>query len=92
MCAAHCETFFYYRAIMDNGSWNRIPDNDEHHTKAVRLSEKNIINECVEENTNSLYCSVEEKTTESKINGTGLDCQILTAIRTVILNHKFNKL
>ena len=77
---------------MNNDSWNRIPDNDEHHIKPARLSEKNIINECVEENTNSLYCSAEEKPTESSMNGTGLNRHILIAIRTVISNHKFNKL
>ena len=43
---------------------NSIHDTDEHHTKRIRLSEKNTINECVDENANSLYCSTEEETSE----------------------------
>ena len=51
--------------MVSNDSGNSIHDTGEHHTKRIRLSEKNIINECVEENTNSLYCSAEEETSES---------------------------
>ena len=51
--------------MVSNDSRNSIHDTGEHHTKRIRLSEKNIINECVEENTNSLYCSAEEQTSES---------------------------
>ena len=43
-------------------SRNSIHDTGEHLTKRTRLSEKHITDECVEENTNSLYCSADEET------------------------------
>ena len=51
---------------MSNDSRNSIHDSGEHHTKRTHLSEKNAINQCVEKNTNSLYCSAEEETSASK--------------------------
>ena len=51
--------------MVSNNSRNSIHDTGEHHTKRNRFSEKNTINEFVEENTNSLYCSSEEETGES---------------------------
>ena len=51
--------------MVSNDSPNIIHDTGEHHTKRTRLSEKNITDECVEENTSSLYCSPEEETSES---------------------------
>ena len=51
--------------MVSNDRRNRIHGTDEHHTKRTRLPEKNTINECVNENTNSLYCSAEEETSES---------------------------
>ena len=51
--------------MVSNDSRNSIHDTGEHHTKRTRLSEKNITDECVEESTNSLYCSAEEETSES---------------------------
>ena len=51
--------------MVSNDSRNSIHDTGEHHTKRTRLSEKNITDECVEENTNSLYCSAEEETSKS---------------------------
>ena len=53
--------------MVSNNSRNSIHDTGEHHTKRNRFSEKNTINEFVEENTNSLYCSSEEETSESGI-------------------------
>ena len=50
---------------VSNDSRNSIHDTDEHHTKITSLSEKNTINECVEENTNSLCCSAEEEASGS---------------------------
>ena len=50
---------------MRNDSRDSIHDPGEHHTIRTRLSEKTIIDERVEENTNSLYCSAEEETSES---------------------------
>ena len=51
--------------MVSNNSRNSIHDTGEHHTKRNRFSEKNTINEFEEENTNSLYCSSEEETSES---------------------------
>ena len=51
---------------MSNDSRNSIRNTGEHHPKRTRLSEKNTINEFVEENTNSFCCSVEEETIESE--------------------------
>ena len=51
--------------MVSNDRRNSIHGTDEHHTKRTRLPEKNTINECVNENTNSLYCSAEEETSES---------------------------
>ena len=51
--------------MVSNDRRNRIHGTDEHHPKRTRLPEKNTINECVNENTNSLYCSAEEETSES---------------------------
>ena len=50
--------------MVSNNSPNSIHSTGEHHTKSTRLSEKNIIDECVEESTNSLYCSAEKETSE----------------------------
>ena len=75
--------------MVSSDSRNDIHDTGEHHTKRTRLSEDNITDECVEENANSLYCSVEVK---AEMNGTSLNLQILIVIRIVILNHKVNKL
>ena len=50
---------------MSKDSRNSIHDTHEHHTKRTRLSEKNSSDECIEENTNSLYCSSEKETSES---------------------------
>ena len=52
--------------MVSNDSRNSIHDTGEHHTKRTRLSEKNITDECIEENTSSLYCSAEEETSESR--------------------------
>ena len=52
--------------MASNDSWNSIHHTSEHNTKWTRLSEKNITDECVEENTNSLYCSAEEETSKSE--------------------------
>ena len=52
--------------MVSNDSRNSIHDTGEHHTKRTRLPVKNIIDECVEENTNSLYCSAEEETSKSR--------------------------
>ena len=52
--------------MVSNDSRDSIHDTGEHHTKRTRLSEKNITDECVEENTSSLYCSAEEETSESR--------------------------
>ena len=51
--------------MVSNDSRNSIHDTGEHHTKRTCLSQKNITDECIEENTNSLYCSAEEETSES---------------------------
>ena len=56
---------FIIERVVSNDSRNSIHDTGEHHTKRTRLSEKNITDECVEENTNSLYCSAEQETSES---------------------------
>ena len=56
---------FIIERVVSNDSRNSIHDTGEHHTKRTRLSEKNITDECVEESTNSLYCSAEEETSES---------------------------
>ena len=52
--------------LVSNDRRNTIHDTDKHHTKRTQLSEKNTINECVDKNTNSLYCSAEEETSESE--------------------------
>ena len=71
-----------------SGEQRPIHDTGEHHTKRTRLSKMNAINECVEENTNSLYCKAEVKAKmKVKIYSNGLNLQILIAIRTVISNH-----
>ena len=80
---------FIIERVVSNNSRNDIHDTGEHHTKRTRLSEENITDDCVEENTNSLYCSAEMK---AEMNGAGSNLQILMAIRIVILNHKVNKL
>ena len=92
MCSTSWKVLFIIERVVSNDRPNSIHDTDENHTKRTRLSEKNTINECVDENTNSLYCSAKEETSEREMNGTGLNLQILMAIRTVILNHKENKL
>ena len=48
--------------MVSNDSRDSIHNTGEHHAKRTRLSEKNITDERVEENTNSLYCSAEEET------------------------------
>ena len=50
--------------MVSNDSRDSIYDTGEHHTKRARLSEKDITDEHVEENTNSLYFSAEEETSE----------------------------
>ena len=52
--------------MVSNGSRNSIHVTSEHHTKRTRFSEKNIINGCAEENTNSCFCSAEQETNESE--------------------------
>ena len=51
---------------MSKDSQNSIHGTGEHRTKRTRLSEKNTINECVEENTYSLYYSAEEEISKSR--------------------------
>ena len=57
---------FIIERVVGKDSRNSIHDTGEYHTKRTRLSEKNIISECVEENTNSWYCSAEEEISESR--------------------------
>ena len=52
--------------MVSNDSWESIHNAAEHHTKRTRLPEKSITDERVEENTNSLYFSAEEETSESE--------------------------
>ena len=65
MCCTSRNVWFIIEEIVRNDSWNSIHNTGEHHIKRIRLSEKNIDHECVEENTNSLCCSAEEETSES---------------------------
>ena len=51
--------------MVNNDGRDSIHDTGEYHTKRTRLSEKNITDESVEGNTNGLYCSAEEETSES---------------------------
>ena len=67
MCSTLWNVLFIIECVVSNNSWNSIHNTGEHHTKRNRFSEKNTINEFVEENTNSLYCSSEEETSESGI-------------------------
>ena len=92
MCCTSRNVWFIIEEILRNDSWNSIHNTGEHHIKRIRLSEKNIDHECVEENTNSLCCSAEEETSESEMNGTLLNHQFLIAIRIVILNRQVNNL
>ena len=78
--------------MVSNGSRNSIHDTGEHHTKTTCLSEKNAINECVDEILIVCIASQEGKQVKTKINTTGLNLQILIAIQTVIVNKKMNKL
>ena len=43
--------------VVCNDSGNSIHDTGKRHTKRIRLSEKNITDEYIEESTNSLYCT-----------------------------------
>ena len=52
--------------MVSNDCRNSIHDTGEHHTKRTHLSNENAIKECVEENTNSLYCSAKEETSGSE--------------------------
>ena len=45
--------------MVSNDRRDSIHDTGEHHTKRTRSSEKNITDERVEENTNSLDCSAD---------------------------------
>ena len=65
VCSTLWNVLFIIEQVVRNDSWNSIHNIGEHNTKWIRLSEKNIDHECVEENTNSLCCSAEEETSES---------------------------
>ena len=52
--------------MVSNDSRDNIHGTGEPYTKRTRLSEKDITDERVEENTNSLYSSAEEETCESE--------------------------
>ena len=65
VCGTLWNVLFIIEQVVRNDSWNSIHNIGEHNTKWIRLSEKNIDHECVEENTNSLCCSAEEETSES---------------------------
>ena len=65
MCSISLNVLFIIERVVSSDSRNSIHDTGEHHTKRTCLSEKNIIDECVEKNANSLYCSAEEETSES---------------------------
>ena len=65
VCSTFWNVLFIIEQVERNDSWNSIHNIGEHNTKWIRLSEKNIDHECVEENTNSLCCSAEEETSES---------------------------
>ena len=65
VCSTLWNVLFIIEQVVRNDSWNSIHNIGEHNTKWIRLSEKNIDHECVEENTNSLCCSAEEETSEN---------------------------
>ena len=65
VCSTSWNVLFIIERVASNDNRNSIHDTGEHHTKRTRFSEKNITDECVEESTNSLYCSAEEETSES---------------------------
>ena len=73
MCSTLWNVLFIIEQVVRNDSWNSIHNIGEHNTKWIRLSEKNIDHECVEENTNSLCCSAEEETSESGNEWDSLD-------------------
>ena len=57
---------FIIKRVISNDNRNSIHDTGEHRTRRTRLSEKNAINDCEEENTYSLYYSAEEEISESR--------------------------
>ena len=73
MCSTLWNVLFIIEQVVRNDSWNSIHNIGEHNTKWIRLSEKNIDHECVEENTNSLCCSAEEETSDSGNEWDSLD-------------------
>ena len=69
MCSTSWNVLFIIEQVVSNDSWNsgkHQTNISDHQTKRIHLSEKNIDHECVEENTNSLCCSAEEETSESR--------------------------
>ena len=66
MCRRLRNILFIIERVVSNDSRNSIHVTSEHHTKRTRFSEKNIINGCAEENTNSCFCSAEQETNESE--------------------------
>ena len=66
MCSTFRNVLFIIEQVVSNDSRNSIHNTGEHHAKRIRLPEKNIDHKCVEKNTNSLCCSEEEKTSESR--------------------------
>ena len=66
MCSTFRNVLFIIEQVVSNDSRNSIHNTGEHHTKRIRLSEKNLDHECVEKNINSLCCHEEEEASESK--------------------------